>query len=149
MQVGLGLWTPAYEPGVGGPPGTSGTDGEDSVQVQIQVINGSQAMRGNVGSVTWKAVLMVGQVTSSDLGQVGSNINSYNWYLTATGGSRTLVTNGNIESLTGSISNNNNRGSGDTDPFPHYAITIEADGTVLGISSSGSAGIECEIDYTI
>ena len=112
----------------------------------IEATSGSPAMLNNVGTVTYTAFLLKGGVKSPNQGVSGSEINSYDWYYAPAGGSLIKITNSNKATVTGSTVNNALGGSG-TD-FNSPTLTVEADGTALGVLSSGSATFSCEIDYT-
>ena len=144
----LSAWTTPFEVGAEGPPGADGMDGVDAVQTQLRRTSGNLSLKDNTGSGTMKAFLIIGETTQPDFGQMGSPINSYNWFVTPSDtGVRQLVTNGNVETLSGTTANNIHRGSDANDAFPYHSITIEADGTALGVASPGRADFECRIDY--
>ena len=112
----------------------------------IEATSGNPEMLNNVGTVTYTAFLVKGGVKSPNFGSVGTEINSYDWYYTPSGGSRTQITNANKEEVTGSTGNNGLGGSGTA--YDAATLTVEADGTALGLLTSGRAAFTCEIDYT-
>ena len=132
--------------------GEAGADGDDGAPAVTTLITptGSPAMTNNTGSVTLKASLVIGAgVIQPDFGSTGSPINSYKWLFTPSGGSSaTTITNGTIDTITGNTSNDTT-GTTPSEDFDHHTIIIEADGTALGVTASGGAVFECEIDYII
>lgn len=112
----------------------------------VEVSSGSSQMLNNVGTVTYKAFLLKGGVKSPDFGVAGTEINSYDWFYTSSGGSKTQVTNANKSGVTGSTANDLLGGGGTN--YDAATLTVEADGSALGITGSGSATFSCEIDYT-
>ena len=112
----------------------------------VEVTAGSSQMLNNVGTVTYKAFLLKGGEKSPDFGSTGTEINSYDWFYTSSGGTRVQITNANKAAVTGSTTNNALGGGGAN--YNHSTITVEADGTALGTTTSGSATFTCEIDYT-
>ena len=135
-------------PRVVGEPGADGDDGAPAVTTLITP-TGSPAMTNNTGSVTLKASLVIGGTIQPDFGSTGSPINSYKWLFTPSGGSSaTTITNGTIDAITGNTSNDTT-GTVASEDFDHHTIIIEADGTALGVTTSGGAVFECEIDYII
>ena len=103
-------------------------------------------MLNNVGTVTYTAYLLKGGVKLPHSGVSGSEINSYDWYYTPAAGSRIQITNANKATVTGSTGNNSLGGGGTA--YDAVTLTVEADGTALGTTTSGSATFTCEIDYT-
>ena len=112
----------------------------------VEVTAGSSQMLNNAGTVTYKAFLLKGGEKSPDFGSTGTEINSYDWFYTSSGGTRVQITNANKAAVTGSTTNNALGGGGAN--YNHSTITVEADGTALGTTTSGSATFTCEIDYT-
>ena len=121
--------------------GEPGADGAPAVTTLIEIDSGSPIMINNTGSVTLTARLVIG----GDIEPItSSRINSYQWSYTESGGSGpTVITHETIDAITGNTSNPT--GAGDYD---ESTIIIEADGTALGVTTSGGAVFECEIDYT-
>ena len=144
----LSAWSAPFEVGAEGPPGMDGTDGIDAVQTQLQLTDGTLEFKNNAGMGTLKAVLIIGETIQADFGLMGSPINSYNWYVTPRDTQvRQLVTNGNVASLTGTTANDTHRGTDANDAFPYHSLTVEADGTALGVTAPGHISVQCEIDY--
>ena len=112
----------------------------------IEVTAGNPEMQDNVGTVTYKSFLLKGGEKSPDMGDTDSEINSYDWFYTVSGGTKTQITNANKATVTGSTANNSSGGSGTN--YNAATLTVEADGTALGTTGSGSVTFSCEIDYT-
>jgi hypothetical protein len=125
--------------------GVSSSVGASYINV-IEITSGNPEMQDNSGSVTYKSFLLKGGVKSPDLGDSGSEINSYDWFYVTAGGSSTQITNANKATVTGSTANNALGGSGTN--YNAATLTVEADGTALGVTASGSVTFSCEIDYT-
>ena len=125
--------------------GVSSSTGASYLGV-VEVTAGSAQMLNNVGTVTYKAFLLKGGVKSPDFGSADTEINFYDWFYTPSGGSKTQITNANKAAVTGSNANDSLGGGGTN--YDALTLTVEADGTALGTTASGSATFSCEIDYT-
>lgn len=112
----------------------------------IEITAGNPEMQDNVGTVTYKSFLLKGGEKSPDMGDTDSEINSYDWFYTVSGGTKTQITNANKATVTGSTANNSSGGGGTN--YNAATLTVEADGTALGTTGSGSVTFSCEIDYT-
>jgi hypothetical protein len=112
----------------------------------IEVTSGNPEMQDNSGTVTYKSYLVKGGQNTPDMGDTGSEINSYDWFYVVSGGTKTQITNANKEAVTGTTANNSLGGAGTN--YNASTLTVDADGTALGTTGSGSATFSCEIDYT-
>jgi hypothetical protein len=125
--------------------GVSSSAGASYLNV-IEITSGNPEMQDNVGTVAYKSFLLKGGEKSPDMGDSGSEINSYDWFYTVSGGTKTQITNANKATVTGSTANNSLGGGGTN--YNAATLTVEADGTALGTTGSGSVTFSCEIDYT-
>jgi len=125
--------------------GVSQSVGASYINV-IEATAGNSEMLNNAGTVTYTSFLLKGGVKLPHYGQSGTEVNSYAWYYTPAGGSRAQITNSNKAAVTGSTANNSLGGGGTA--YDAVTLTVEADGTALGATTSGSATFTCEINYT-
>ena len=134
--------------------GEVGEDGAPSVITILEWTAGNPNFLNNAGDESdVKASLFIGSTEQVDQildGSATTPINSYAWYFTPSGSSsKTKITVGTVEAITGTDTNNTRGGTTDANDYNNHTLSVQADGTALGVTTSGSVLFECEIDYTI
>ena len=134
--------------------GADGQAGEDAVITILEWTVGNPNFLNNAGDESdVKASLYIGSTEQVDQildGSATTPINSYAWYYTPSGSSsKTKITVGTVEAITGTTTNNTRGGTTDASDYNNHTLSVQADGTALGVTTSGSVQFECEIDYTI
>ena len=137
-----------------GQAGVDGQAGEDAVTTILEWTVGNPNFLNNSGDESdVKASLFIGSVEQVDQildGSATTPITRYDWFYTPSGSStKTAITVGTVEEITGTNTNNTRGGTTNTENYNNHTLSVQADGTALGVTTSGSVIFECEIDYTI
>ena len=133
--------------------GADGQAGEDAVTTILEWTVGNPNFLNNAGDESdVKASLYIGSVEQVDQildGSATTPITKYDWFYTSSGSStKTAITVGTVEEITGTTTNNTRGGTTNTNNYNNHTLSVQADGTALGVTTSGSVIFECEIDYT-